>query len=1246
MKKRVCKLLALVLALSMILPLVLIPTTVLAAEETELYREDFSLFSEMEEGTFLTREDGFSNDIPSTTRVQKDGDNTYLRVDLASANDPNETVYFLNNSTYDIVEEGTEGAHSTDAASFGLISGKDPNLDKNLQLLHPAVSHTEHQTVILESKYYLEMGSKGTIWSQLRTCTSGTVTKNYVYLYEIDNATGVLKNNGTAVAEDLRLDLNAWNTVSIVIDLRSGTADFYVNHVLHSTDAELGVTNMEIDADSFIVAKIQRTRILTDKASEKLSGSFGVDDVRIYIPGDETLVTVPRMNGEGQPLLNIRLLKGETLIGEYIDVNSFLLSDGVTLDPVYDVFVGEEYDGIVTTLGASLRTDEHGGIRFVSALTAEIYDKLVSEVERGAFTSVSFGTLIAPVSYIEEAGAFSFEALGRLDYRVDYLDVPAAGYGEWYFSEEIEANEGQYVFAGSIVGIDPSHYDDAFAGIGYVKLVQKDGTVEYGYAKWDGTSVTLHDAAKEMLASETELSDGVVEFLESAVLNSIEDAGGAVREISYAKDHLFFRVGENVYASLTYTGDGAWRLKAQADGYLGFTGMGAAQALAHYMNEETDENVLPITVRKKGDEALLVFCEDGSWIEIGIGENFFLCVFNEVGTEVSHLTDIITDGHNLAIAGTLAEGEAVFGGGEKFDSVNRRGMLTRLYSTDGWNQSDATYMVIPLFFTSRGGGFFFNRYEDMMADFGYTTEDVWTLTIKNDAMDCYLYATESGKEVISHYTSLAGNADIPDEWAYGVMLCRYSSDLSRFEVDTDKNNNDGAPSGRSVKTLVSNMINAGMKPSAVVMEAWNYQQVSTNAASRQELQDAADWLDEQGIKTMVYMRVGSSVSSSMPGYKEEYFVHANITENGKTTYTMQIPDVTNGGVSGNPDVSSARHIYLDITNPAAVEWYCDVIWGQLVEIGIDGVKIDFCETMPDDGYDYGGLVVNYDWYDPSRIAKGGEHHSYPVYFISTFYNRMNELKEAKGETDGFYLLSRGGGIGSQRNPFLWAGDQTRAFVKLDDQLMAVLTSGLSGVPFMTYDMAGYRYGGGGVSYADPNSLLYESEVLARSVEFTAFMVNIQTHGTVRNAYELSGGAQEIYKTYVKIHKDLSDYITKYVNVACKTGVPAVRHLVLEHQDDANVYGINDQFLLGEGLMVAPILSQNTYERSVYLPEGSWTNLLTGETLTGGRSYTVSANIGQVPVFLDNDCEDAEELRELFDNSLAWRKVVNWTAPLN
>jgi alpha-glucosidase (family GH31 glycosyl hydrolase) len=246
-----------------------------------------------------------------------------------------------------------------------------------------------------------------------------------------------------------------------------------------------------------------------------------------------------------------------------------------------------------------------------------------------------------------------------------------------------------------------------------------------------------------------------------------------------------------------------------------------------------------------------------------------------------------------------------------------------------------------------------------------------------------------------------------------------------------------------------------------------------------------------------------------------------VTENGQTSYTNQLFSITVPNGTGTPKVSSAKgRRYLDITNPAAVEWFYDCIWGELIDMGVDGVKIDFAEELPDAGVDYNGVSIEYDWYDPSLITRGTEHHAYPIFFTSSFHSRMNELKRANGETDGFTVLARGGGIGAQRYPFMWAGDQIRAFWKLDDHLMATVTSGLSGMPFMTYDMAGYRYSTSGTTYTDPNSRAYESEVYVRALQYTAFTPTVQVHGSVRNVYDLSEDAQKISRLYLSLRAEL------------------------------------------------------------------------------------------------------------------------------
>ena len=189
---------------------------------------------------------------------------------------------------------------------------------------------------------------------------------------------------------------------------------------------------------------------------------------------------------------------------------------------------------------------------------------------------------------------------------------------------------------------------------------------------------------------------------------------------------------------------------------------------------------------------------------------------------------------------------------------------------------------------------------------------------------------------------------------------------------------------------------------------------------------------------------------------------------------------------------------------------------------------------------------------------------------------------------------------------------------------------------MSYDMGGYQYGN------DParKEIAYESAVFLRATSFSAFTVCIQTHGKVRRAYQFAeytdeGGAHpyayvtDIYRAYTKLHEHLTPYITELCEEASATGLPQVRHLVLGWQDYKTVYPINDEFMMGDAFLIAPI-TDNSTSRRVYLPAGVWEDLNTGavhDFSEGGAWIDVSASIAEVPTFFNRNTE-SETAREL------------------
>ena len=498
----------------------------------------------------------------------------------------------------------------------------------------------------------------------------------------------------------------------------------------------------------------------------------------------------------------------------------------------------------------------------------------------------------------------------------------------------------------------------------------------------------------------------------------------------------------------------------------------------------------------------------------------------------------------------------------------------------------------------------------------------------------------------------------------------------------------GGPGGAGTIYVVQSLIDAGMKPTGVILEGAQWYSMATDALQWANLKKYVDYLDEQGIKTLVYTSLGYVTGSGMgSGFKSEYKLSIDVYEYDVSTgektgqkLAEKITNIPKSDETDNPDTTSdGSQVYLDITNPNAVKWYMDKVWDEMLDLGIDGIKIDFCESVPNQGY-YKKMYINkqemagyleYNWYDPTLFENKEVHHAYPSYFVSLFYKEMEKRSALREDDKGFVLITRGGGIGSQRNPYIWAGDQSRTFRNLSTQLAAVINSGISGIPFITYDMAGYAYAGSAFHYyggqhqtiTDVNGEFYleslraaeeyESEIFVRGLQFTVFGNLIQTHGYVRHVYQMTEEAQEIAALYTALHEELADYLQKMSKIACDTGMPMIRHMILEYQDDANVADVDDQFMYGDALLVAPILNCNstvdqkgqqilTYAsivtREVYLPAGEWIDLNTGETITStGETISVDANLAKIPVYLNTASEYAEELQTIFEGD-TWSAI--------
>lgn len=619
-----------------------------------------------------------------------------------------------------------------------------------------------------------------------------------------------------------------------------------------------------------------------------------------------------------------------------------------------------------------------------------------------------------------------------------------------------------------------------------------------------------------------------------------------------------------VSCRLTFCGCHLWRLRTAENG--SFRPYGAGQILARDLGEEPWTAEEPLTL-----DGNTLTAGDGSRIAVGEGK---IALYTPSGRRAVLLTGLHAGEESVSVEGVFGPEERIYGTGERFDSLNRRGTRTEIFAADRWLEwRGNSYVPVPLLVSSEGHGWFVNRYERCLFDLDSAGDGRYELRVMGRApMDLYLVASDRMEEVLYGYSVLSGFAPEPAEWLYGTEVCRYAPDFS-------------TPEG--ILAMADAMKENGFPWEAVIAEGWDAYQPETNG----DLAHVAERLREDGKRVMLYHFCGKlpGDADTVFGAKPDYYVRR------RADGSREIPETHSFNPADNPPGDREKtHRYLDITNPEAWDWWTKDVWGPLTgEAGVRGSKIDFCELFPDDEE-----LIFADGRETS-----GAHHWSPTFYNAKMYRYFSALP------GGGMNFSRGGGIGAQRYPFLWAGDQLREWFYLRVILRACLTAGLSGLPFMSFDMAAYRPARN--QETDP-----EPEVFVRGLELACFSPNIQTHGKVMRPYDFDEPIRNLYRIYASLHDDMRPYLAEQGRISSKTGLPLMRALALWDAEDPFCLDCEDEYLLGDAFLAAPVL-ERAEKLDVYLPRGTWTDLVSGESYEGGvllRDYP--APLGRIPVFVN------------------------------
>lgn len=517
----------------------------------------------------------------------------------------------------------------------------------------------------------------------------------------------------------------------------------------------------------------------------------------------------------------------------------------------------------------------------------------------------------------------------------------------------------------------------------------------------------------------------------------------------------------------------------------------------------------------------------------------------------------------------LAQDECIYGLGEHFTAMDRRGQHLESWNLDAYGTgSDRAYKSIPFFWSSRGYGVLFNTYCRVVHDVGNPaiSSGSYVYSVDAAALDIVVFLG-SPREVLAAYAELIGPGVLPPYWVFGIWLsrCYYQSQTEAQEV-------------------AARMRTEHLPVDVLTMDGRAWLDVQTRCDFQWDRSKVPDpggllhFLHDRNYRVCVWEYPYLSINS--PAYEEAarqgFFMR---DREGHPHIFQWAPEGFNQFLTLLPPSS-----IVDFTNPDAVEWY-RALHIPLLQSGVDVFKTDFGEQMPEDCFSLDGRA-------------GRELHNE----LAILYNKtVYEVTRDYGQS-GPVVFGRSGWAGSQKYPVQWGGDAHATWEGMAFSLRGGLGYCSSGVPLWTSDIGGF-YG----PKPDP-------ELYIRWLEFGTFCPLMRLHGTTpREPWDFGDEAMAIYRRYAALRYELLPYLYAAAEEAMRTGIPVMRPLAVDYAADPIARRIEDEYFLGESLIVAPMLTPGT-RRTVYLPEGDWIDFWSGSPVEGRRAFEVNCPIDHIPVF--------------------------------
>ncbi|MGR6884893.1 glycoside hydrolase family 31 protein [Bacteroides uniformis] len=497
---------------------------------------------------------------------------------------------------------------------------------------------------------------------------------------------------------------------------------------------------------------------------------------------------------------------------------------------------------------------------------------------------------------------------------------------------------------------------------------------------------------------------------------------------------------------------------------------------------------------------------------------------------------------------TLTADEMIFGCGESATGLNKVGQKVNLFVTDPQGP-ETDQMYKPIpFFMSNRG------YGMFMHTSAPVTCDFGATYIGLNKMfmgdeNLDLFVFfGEPKDILDEYTDLVGKPGMPPLWSFGTWM-------SRITYFSEKEGYDVAANIRKNKY-----------PCDVIHFDTGWFDVDWQCDYKfsenrfQNPQQMLKDLKSQGFHVCLWQ---------LPYFtpKNRYFPELI----KKDMYVK----------NGNGELPY-EDVVLDFSNPETVKWYQDKLAG-LLNIGVSAIKVDFGEAAPLNGIYASGKSG---WY---------EHNLYPVRYDMAVSEITKKLHNEN------IMWARAAWAGSQRYPLHWGGDAATTNTGMLGTLRAGLSFGLSGFSFWSHDM-------GGFVKSTPEDLY------CRWLPFGFLTSHTRAHGAPPTEPWLydSKRVQDVFRKSAEMKYRLMPYVYAQAKECTEKGLPMLRALFVEFPDDPGAWKVDDEYLFGSQILVAPLLESGITGRTVYLPEGKWIDYQTEKVYEGGW-HRIEA--GSLPIIM-------------------------------